>query len=81
MQRRRFETITTFSMKDEANDLRKQAQGMPPSIRRDDLLRLAQQAEAACQVDQWLGSPGLPVCEHPHEGHASAHGKAARTGG
>jgi len=59
MQRRRFETITTFSLKDEANDLRKQAQGMPPSIRRDDLLRLAQQAETACQVDQRLRSPGL----------------------
>ena len=76
MQRRRFETITTFSLKDEANDLRKQAQGMPPSIRRDDLLRLAQQAETAYQVDQ-----DRPVCEHPHEGHASAHGKAARAGG
>ena len=71
MQRRRFEDLTTFSLKDEANDLRKQAQGMPPSIRRDDLLRLAQQAETrqgllqrghqadtAAHLDEWIRSPG-----------------------
>ena len=62
MQRRRFETITTFSLKDEANDLRKQAQGMPPSIRRDDLLRLAQQAETACQS---INGSDRPAYERP----------------
>jgi hypothetical protein len=46
MKRCSFENLTTFSLKDEANDLRKQAQGMSPSIRRDDILRPAQQAEA-----------------------------------
>ena len=72
MQRSRFENLTTFSLKDEANDLRKQAQGMPPSIRRDNILTLAQQAETtqdllqrghqadiAAHLDEWISSPGL----------------------
>ena len=72
MQRSRFENLTTFSLKDEANDLRKQAQGMPPSIRRDNILKLAQQAETiqdllqrghqadiAAHLDEWISSPGL----------------------
>ena len=72
MKRRSFENLTTFSLKDEASDLRKQAQGMSPSIRRDDILRLAQQAEAiqdllqrghqadtVAHLDERISSPGL----------------------
>jgi hypothetical protein len=59
--RRRFKQVT--SLKDrliqEAESLRKQAQEMPPGIRRDELLRKARQAETAARVDDWLAAPGL----------------------
>jgi hypothetical protein len=58
--RRRFKQVT--SLKDrliqEAESLRKQAQEMPPGIRRDELLMKAREAEAAARIDDWLASPG-----------------------
>lgn len=41
----------------EAENLRRQARGMPPCIRREELLRKARQAENAAQVSEWLRSP------------------------
>jgi hypothetical protein len=60
--RRRFKQVT--SLKDrliqEAENLRRQAQEIPPGVLRDELLRKARQAEIAARVDDWLSSPRLP---------------------
>ncbi len=50
----RFEQI-----KAEADKLRKQAKGMPQSIQRDQLLRMADQMDVATHINEWLSSPGL----------------------
>jgi hypothetical protein len=42
----------------EAQNLRKQAEGMPPGIQRDELLRKARQADTASQINDWISSPG-----------------------
>ena len=42
----------------EATSLRKQAEGMPSSIRRDELLRKARQIDVAIEVNEWVSSPG-----------------------
>jgi hypothetical protein len=43
----------------EAQNLRKQAEGMPPGIQRDDLLKKARQADTASQINDWIiSSPG-----------------------
>jgi hypothetical protein len=59
--RRRVQQI--YVLKDrliqEAENLRKQAEGMPPGIRRDELIAKARQAETAARIDEWLASPGL----------------------
>jgi hypothetical protein len=39
--------------------LREQAEGLPPGIVRDDLIRKARQAETASRMNEWLSSPGL----------------------
>jgi hypothetical protein len=44
---------------EQAERLRKEAQGIHPGIKRDQLLRLARQAETGAQMSQWLRSPGL----------------------
>jgi len=43
-------SILEFHSETEAINLRKQAKGMPESIRRDELLRKANQAEVTAQV-------------------------------
>ena len=43
----------------EAINLRNQAEGMPNSIRRDELLRKARQVDVAVDINEWLSSPGL----------------------
>ena len=42
-----------------AKRLRKEAQGTPPGVERDNLIRLAMQAETAAEMDEWLFSPPL----------------------
>jgi predicted trehalose synthase len=44
---------------DEAKRLRKQAQGIPPGIERERLLRRARQAEAATRMTEWRTSRAL----------------------
>lgn len=39
--------------------LRKEAQGTPPGIARDLLIRKARRAETAAHMQDWLKSPGL----------------------
>jgi hypothetical protein len=60
-QRRRFKQIQTleFRLTTEAANLRKQAEGLPPGLRREELMRKASQAETACDMSDWLRSPGL----------------------
>ena len=58
-ERRRF-TQTTTSLKEslakEATQLRKQAQGTPPGIDRDLMVRKARRAESAPRMTEWLAS-------------------------
>nr|WP_246773923.1 hypothetical protein [Bradyrhizobium diazoefficiens] len=44
---------------DDIGHLREEARTLPPSQRRENLLRRAQQDETAIQIDAWLSSPGL----------------------
>ena len=53
---KRTETFE-FRLQMEAVKLRKQAEGMPAGIRRDELLQKARQADNAVQMNQWLASP------------------------
>jgi hypothetical protein len=59
MPERRGFTQTT-SLKDrlakEATQLRKQAQGTPPGVERDLLVRKARRAETASHMTEWLAS-------------------------
>ena len=48
-----------FRLIQEAVNLRKQAEGMPLGIRRDELLRKAGQMHVAIHINEWLTSPGL----------------------
>jgi hypothetical protein len=59
--RRRFKQIETleYRLTTEATNLRKQAEGLPPSVRREELLRKASQVETASHINEWLSSPGL----------------------
>jgi hypothetical protein len=43
----------------DSQNLRKQAEGTPAGVAREDLLRKARQAERATRVLEWLSSPGL----------------------
>jgi hypothetical protein len=60
-QRRRFKQSAPLDQRLalQAERLRKEAQGTPPGIERDRLIRLARHAETAAQVNEWLTSPGL----------------------
>jgi hypothetical protein len=44
---------------EEAAKLRKEAQGTPPGIERERLIRRARQAERASEVNGWLNSRDL----------------------
>jgi hypothetical protein len=60
-QRRRSRQTSSLDQRlaQESQNLRKQAEGMPAGIPRDDLLRKARQAETASHVLEWVSSPGL----------------------
>lgn len=45
-----------YRLVQEAINLRKQAQGMPHGIRRDELLKKAHQIDFAVEVNEWLTS-------------------------
>jgi hypothetical protein len=59
--RRRFKQTETLGQRltEEAVKLRKEAQGTPPGIARERLIRRARQAETASHMSEWLSSPGL----------------------
>lgn len=60
-QRRRFKQSQTleYRLTTEATNLRKQAEGMPIGVRREELMRKACQAETAARMSDWLRSPDL----------------------
>ena len=57
-ERRRFTQTTSLEerLAKEATRLRKQAQGTPPGIERELLVRKARQAETASRMIEWLAS-------------------------
>jgi hypothetical protein len=59
--RRRFKQTVPLNQRltEEAQRLRKEAQGTRPGIDRERLIRRARQAETASHIDEWLSSPGL----------------------
>jgi hypothetical protein len=60
--RRHFKQSSTsfeFRLQQEAASLRKQAEGMPTSVRRNELLRKARQIDVAVEVNEWVTSPSL----------------------
>ena len=61
VHRRRFNQTESLEhrLADEAEKLRKEAQGTPPGIERDRLMRRARQAETGSHMSEWLRSPGL----------------------
>jgi hypothetical protein len=62
MQKRRHFTQSApldQRLTEEAQRLRKEAQGTPPGIERERLIRRARQAETASRMNEWLTSPGL----------------------
>ncbi len=56
--RRRFTQTTSLEerLAKEARQLRKQAQGTPPGVERDLLVRKARRAETASHMTEWLAS-------------------------
>lgn len=59
--RRRVKQTETLERRltEEAAKLRKEAQGTPPGVERERLMRRARQAETASQMNEWLSSHGL----------------------
>jgi hypothetical protein len=57
-ERRRFTQTTSLEerLAKEATQLRKQAQGTPPGVERDLLVRKARRAETASHMTEWLAS-------------------------
>jgi hypothetical protein len=60
-ERPRFTQTTSIEgrLAEEAKRLRKQAQGTPPGIERERLVRRARQAETASRMTEWLASRRL----------------------
>ena len=61
MQQRGFKKNAPLDQRltEKAQRLRKEAQGTPLGVVRDQLIRQAQQAETASQMLEWLSAPGL----------------------
>lgn len=61
MKRRRFKQTDILEDRLEAHAirLRAEAEALPPGPARDNLLRLARQAETSAHMSEWLRSPGL----------------------
>ena len=60
IKRRRFRNTTLEEvLANEAQRLRREAQGIPPGYKRGRLVRNARQAETASHIMDWIMSPGL----------------------
>ena len=60
-ERRHFKQPIAIDQRlaEQAQRFRKEAQGTPPGIERDHLIRRARQAETALYLNEWVNSPGL----------------------
>ena len=60
-QRNRFKQTDLLEerLAQEAIRLREQAAKLKPGVKRDELLRRAEQAETGAHISEWLRSPGL----------------------
>lgn len=60
MQRRRFKQLPPLNQRlaEQCERLRKEA-AVASGLEREQLIRLARQAETAAHINEWLGSPGL----------------------
>jgi hypothetical protein len=58
-QARSSDALVNRSLSEEADRLRKEAQGTPPGVERNNLIRRARSAEAASRMKKWVNSPGL----------------------
>jgi len=60
MKRRLFnQTLPSDEhLEEQAMRLRKEAQGTPPGVEREKLIRQARKAEAAARMQEWFSSPG-----------------------
>jgi hypothetical protein len=54
-----FKQTDKQRLSEEAAKLRKEARGTPPGVKRDGLIRRAQDTESASQVTGWLNSRSL----------------------
>ena len=61
MKQRSFKDNAPLNQRltEQAERLRKEAQGTPPGFMRNQLIRQARQAETASHMQEWLSSPGL----------------------
>jgi hypothetical protein len=61
MQRYRLKQTAPLNQRltEQAERLRKEAEGTPPGVIRDQLVRQARQADTASHIQEWLSSPGL----------------------
>ena len=61
MKRRRFKQTQPLGerLAEEAAELRRVAETLPPGPERDAVLRKARQDETALHMTEWLNSPGL----------------------
>ena len=61
MQRKRFKQTTQLNqrLREQAEHLRREAEGTSAGAERDQLVRQAREAEVALHMQEWLVSPGL----------------------
>ena len=61
MQRRRFKQTTPVDqrLEEQSKRLPEEAQGTPPGVEREKLIRKARQTETAAYIQEWFSSPGL----------------------
>ena len=61
MQRRRFKQTQSLEARlaEKAKRLREEAKLLPPSAKRDEMIRKARQAEIGSHLTEWLTFPGL----------------------
>ena len=59
--RRRFKHTSTLEerLSEDTEQLRAQAEALPPGAERDHVLRRIRQNETAAHITEWLNSPGL----------------------
>jgi hypothetical protein len=67
MKRRCFDQtpLSDENLEEQVMRLRKEAQGTPPGLEREKLIRQARKAEAAARIQEWLSSPGLQPPKSP----------------